>query len=102
MTINKKQILIPLELNGQRIDSAVHKLLPEYSRGKIQAWIKNGYITVDGQTISSKKKIIGGENLIIEIQKDLFFPHLENPLHESQLQMKVLVWLIQTIDPCIL
>ena len=70
MTINKKQILIPLELNGQRIDSAVHKLLPEYSRGKIQAWIKNGYITVDGQTISSKKKIIGGENLIIEIQEE--------------------------------
>ena len=28
MTINKKQILIPLELNGLRIDSAVHKLLP--------------------------------------------------------------------------
>ena len=24
MTINKKQILIPLELNGLRIDSAVH------------------------------------------------------------------------------
>ena len=70
MTINKKQILIPLELNGLRIDSAVHKLLPEYSRGKIQAWIKAGHITVDGQTISSKKKIIGGENLIIEIQEE--------------------------------
>ena len=51
MTINKKQILIPLELNGLRIDSAVHKLLPEYSRGKIQAWIKCGHITIDGQII---------------------------------------------------
>lgn len=70
MTINKKQILIPPELNGLRIDSAVHKLLPEYSRGKIQAWIKGGHITIDGQTISSKKKIIGGENLIIEIQEE--------------------------------
>ena len=70
MTINKKQILIPLELNGLRIDSAVHKLLPEYSRGKIQSWIKAGHITVEGKTISSKKKIIGGENLIIEIQEE--------------------------------
>ena len=70
MTINKKQILIPPELNGLRIDSAVHKLLPEYSRGKIQAWIKDGHITLDGQIIPSKKKIIGGENLIIEIQEE--------------------------------
>ena len=46
------------------------RLLPEYSRGKIQAWIKGGHITIDGQTISSKKKIIGGENLIIEIQEE--------------------------------
>lgn len=70
MTINKKQILIPLELNGLRIDLAVHKLLPEYSRGKIQTLIKDGHITVDGKIIPSKKKVIGGENLIIEIQED--------------------------------
>ena len=70
MTINKKQILIPLELNGLRIDSAVHKLLPEYSRGKIQVGIKAGHIIMDVQKIPSKKKIIGGENLIIEIQEE--------------------------------
>ncbi len=70
MTINKIQILISPELNGLRIDSAVQKLLPEYSRGKIQSLIKSGYITIDGQTILPKKKVIVGDNLIIEIQEE--------------------------------
>ena len=34
---------------------SIQTLLPEYSRGKIQAWIKTGHITIDGQTIPSKK-----------------------------------------------
>ena len=70
MTPKKKQILIPIELSGSRIDAAVHRLLPEYSRGKIQLWIKDGHVLVDGKKVESKKKIIGGEILIVDIQED--------------------------------
>ena len=65
----KKNFLIPPELVGYRLDAAIQKLLPEYSRAKIQSWIKDNYILVDGKNCVSKKKLIGGEVIIINIQK---------------------------------
>ena len=70
MASNKKDILMPQELSGLRIDAAIHKIFPEYSRGRIQAWIRDGHIKVDGQSLAPKKKIIGGENISIDFQPD--------------------------------
>ena len=36
------EITIPKELDGKRLDVALSELLPEYSRSKIQSWIKAG------------------------------------------------------------
>jgi len=37
---------IPPELEGQRLDSALAKLLPEHSRTRIKGWIESGAVTV--------------------------------------------------------
>ncbi|EKE01848.1 MAG: hypothetical protein ACD_21C00034G0002 [uncultured bacterium] len=61
MTSNDSQIkltkTIPPELNQSRLDLALSTLLPEYSRAKIQSWIKAGYVTVDNTILRAKDKI---------------------------------------------
>jgi 23S rRNA pseudouridine1911/1915/1917 synthase len=37
---------IPPELAGQRLDSALAKLLPEHSRTRIKGWIESGAVTI--------------------------------------------------------
>lgn len=37
---------IPPELEGQRLDSALARLLPEHSRTRIKGWIESGAVTV--------------------------------------------------------
>ena len=70
MAEKKKKIIVPNFYVGQRADSVIHELMPEYSRAKIQSWIRKGFIKIDLQNCTSKKKIIGGESIDIDIQPE--------------------------------
>jgi len=52
---------IPEELKGLRIDQAIAKLLPDYSRSQLQKWLLSGAILVNNQQVNLKKKVQGGE-----------------------------------------
>lgn len=57
-------LTIPPECAGQRLDQALARLLPQHSRGRLQAWIKEGLATLDGVTVDEpKRKVRGGEAL---------------------------------------
>jgi 23S rRNA pseudouridine1911/1915/1917 synthase len=64
----QKQIITPRECHGQRIDSVVAQLLPEYSRSQISVWIKAGAITLNHQLCKPKDKTMDGD--LIEIKAD--------------------------------
>ena len=69
--MNKKEILtgiIPDEYGGLRLDNALVKLFPDYSRARIQKWIKNGDATVNGKNMRPKDVVTGGENVLIDVQ----------------------------------
>ena len=70
MAVNKKKIIVPNSYVGQRADSVIHELIPEYSRAKIQSWIKKGFIKIDLKNFTTKKKIIGGESVDVDIQPE--------------------------------
>lgn len=57
---NSVNLAIPADLGGQRLDVALQKMLPEHSRSRLQAWIKDGLVTVDGKPTTSKTKVWGG------------------------------------------
>jgi len=57
MASEKKEFHVPLELSGQRIDSVIQSLMPEFSRTRIQKWIREGYVKVDQLPINPKKKL---------------------------------------------
>lgn len=62
---NPYQIQIPAHYAGKRLDQAISALVPEYSRSRLQSWIQDGHITVDGQTVNAKHKVRGLENVQI-------------------------------------
>jgi len=64
------QITIPLEMRGKRVDQVLAELFPDYSRSRLQSWLKSGDITIDKQALKAKNKVHGGElidfNVVIE------------------------------------
>lgn len=56
---------VPLDHGGLRLDQALAKLLPEYSRSRLQDWVLLGQITLNGAAATSKQKVWGGEMLSV-------------------------------------
>lgn len=54
---------IPHDLAGRRLDQALAKMFPEYSRSRLTQWLKKGHVTVDGETRRPRDTVIGGESV---------------------------------------
>ena len=61
------QITIPQEMRGKRVDQVLAELFPEYSRSRLQSWLKAGNITLDKQVLKAKNKVSGGEIIDFEV-----------------------------------
>ena len=56
---------------GMRLDAGLASLLPEYSRSRMQGWIRAGLVQRDGQIRNDpKSRLDGGEVLQVEIEPD--------------------------------
>ena len=64
------------ELVGKRLDQAVAQLFPDYSRSRLQNWIKDGSITVDGEVKRPRDKLLGGENVELAAQLEVIEAHV--------------------------
>ena len=54
-------IIIPNRMIGNRLDSSLSIMLPDYSRSKITAWIKSGDALIQQKTFKPKDKVNGNE-----------------------------------------
>lgn len=63
------------DLIGQRLDQVVAQLFPEYSRSRLQGWIKDGSLTVDGEVRRTRDKMLGGETVRVEAELELIDQH---------------------------
>ncbi|RUA06546.1 MAG: 23S rRNA pseudouridine(1911/1915/1917) synthase RluD [Gammaproteobacteria bacterium] len=68
--MSQLNIIIPDRLIGQRIDSALAIMLPDYSRSKITAWVKSGCAFINRKAFKPKDKVLGGEIVALEIKKE--------------------------------
>ena len=50
-----------------RLDQALAKLLPAYSRSRLQQWLKTGQLRVDGQICRPRDPVAGGETVSGEL-----------------------------------
>ncbi len=56
---------LPPEAAGLRLDQALARALPQYSRARLQGWIEGGAVEVDGQRMRAKDKVLGGEHVSV-------------------------------------
>lgn len=56
------------ESGGLRLDQAAVELFPDFSRGRLQQWIKKGELTINGKRGKPSARVNGGENLCIEAE----------------------------------
>ena len=60
---------IPQDCAGLRLDQALARLLPDWSRSRLQAWILEKRVSVEGAEASPKQKVWGGEKVSVEPQR---------------------------------
>lgn len=53
---------------GRRLDQIAADLFTDFSRARLQQWIKEGALRVDGEQRAPKQKLLGGEILSINVQ----------------------------------
>ncbi|MCW8887285.1 MAG: 23S rRNA pseudouridine(1911/1915/1917) synthase RluD [Motiliproteus sp.] len=59
---------VPYDLGGFRLDQAMAKMFPEYSRSRLQGWIKSGELLVDGKQLRARDKLLGGEQVTVGVE----------------------------------
>jgi 23S rRNA pseudouridine1911/1915/1917 synthase len=69
-------VRVPDKPESDRLDQIAATLFPDYSRARLQQWIKAGDLTVDGNHLRPRDKLYGGELLEIDtvlevIEEDL-------------------------------
>lgn len=58
---------VPGECAGMRLDAALAKVFPEHSRSRLQGWLKDGRIRIDGGAADAKRKVYGGERIDLDL-----------------------------------
>jgi 23S rRNA pseudouridine1911/1915/1917 synthase len=79
------RLLVPADASRERLDRILANLLPDYSRNRLQAWIEEGRVVVDGVARPGKHRLSGGERL--EIRPASIIPALEDAAEDLPLQV---------------
>ncbi|MGH8547427.1 MAG: 23S rRNA pseudouridine(1911/1915/1917) synthase RluD [Methylococcales bacterium] len=59
---------VPDALTGFRLDQALAEMFPEFSRSRLQSWIRGGRVLVDGRHWRPKDRVEGGE--VVELDSE--------------------------------
>lgn len=70
MNSEKQKCVIPAEMAGLRLDKALARLFPDYSRSRLKEWLLAGAITVEGGPKRPRDAVLGGELVEIEARAD--------------------------------
>ena len=62
--------IAPASAAGERFDAVAATLFAEHSRSRLQRWIADGRLTVDGAARRAKSRLVGGERLGLALAPD--------------------------------
>ncbi len=65
------QATVTEQLDMQRLDKVAASLFDQYSRSRIQLWIKQGELTVNGKVLKPKEKVEHGQLLVINAKPEV-------------------------------
>jgi len=62
---------VPFEMAGMRLDQVLAELFAEYSRSKLQGWVKSGRVLVNGLALKPRDKLVGGETIELDAEAEI-------------------------------
>jgi 23S rRNA pseudouridine1911/1915/1917 synthase len=65
MTQQVLEASVPDELAGRRLDQALAELFSDYSRSRLQKWVRSGKVTVNGRQMTVKEKVAAGDRIAL-------------------------------------
>jgi len=71
---------VPAHLSGRRLDQVAAELFAAYSRTRLQQWIRDGALQVDGRTGKTRDKVLGGECLTLNARLEAEGEWLPQPV----------------------
>ncbi|WP_092016500.1 23S rRNA pseudouridine(1911/1915/1917) synthase RluD [Marinobacter daqiaonensis] len=61
---------VPHQLSDRRLDQAVAELMPEHSRSRLQGWIRDGVLTVNGKSRKPRDKVMMGDRIELDAEPE--------------------------------
>jgi 23S rRNA pseudouridine1911/1915/1917 synthase len=66
-----RQHLVESSRAGHRLDQVAAEVFPEFSRARLQVWIREGALTVDGTPGRPAQRLVGGEQLKLDAKPEV-------------------------------
>ena len=63
----ENQAQIPADWSGRRLDQVLATLFPDFSRARLQAWLKSGQILLNDRSSKSSHRVVGGEKVTLNV-----------------------------------
>jgi 23S rRNA pseudouridine1911/1915/1917 synthase len=70
MNHDERLLIVSDSHAGLRVDVALQQLLPEFSRSKLQEWIKDEFVLVNQSYVSVKHKVYAGDEIKVIVQSN--------------------------------
>ncbi|WP_257283975.1 23S rRNA pseudouridine(1911/1915/1917) synthase RluD [Endozoicomonas sp. SESOKO1] len=64
----EESVTVPDDQGGRRFDQIAAACFPTFSRARLQDWIREGFLVVDGKARKPKEKLYGGEKLSLSVE----------------------------------
>ena len=65
-TRHQRELRLPPQAAGRRLDQALAEALPEFSRSRLKRWIDEGMLRVDGRAPRPRDIVAGGERVALD------------------------------------
>ena len=62
------ELELPAAVAGARFDVALAAALPQYSRARLQRWIRDGAAVLDGRVVAPRARLAGGEHVRLQAE----------------------------------
>lgn len=61
---------VPETQAGLRLDQTLARMFPQFSRARLQSWIKDGRVSVDGEQRRPRDTVFGGEAVVVQVVEE--------------------------------
>ena len=71
---------VPSELSGRRLDQVLAEIFSDYSRSRLQKWIKAGRVTLNHKQLRPRDKVVAGDTIRLRIEDEPLIEDVSQPI----------------------